>query len=79
MGRYEIRRATSASPIAASTKAMISPNWVGGRRKPSVSSDDPLVMIASPMGSPKAQKISAKPSAINTSHQAGSRTREIGP
>jgi hypothetical protein len=79
VGRYEIRSATRARPIAASANERSSPPATGGRSKPSVSSDDPLTRIASPVSTPIAQNIAAKQAARMMSHQTGRRTRAIGP
>ena len=79
VGRYEIISEMMPRPMPASTKAMNTRQVPGGRTKPKVSSDEPLVTNASLTGrTPVPQPTAAKPITISATHRAGSRTRASG-
>ncbi len=70
---------TRPSPMTASTKLSATCGRWPGRSKPSVSSDEPDTMNASPIGSiPVAQKMAVKPNSTKATHTPGSRSNASG-
>ena len=79
VGRYEISNDTMANPNPASTKASTTRPTPSGRTKPKVSSDEPLVTNASPIGStPVPQKMPVKATMMSVTHTPGSASRPNG-
>ena len=74
-----MRRASRASPVAASVKATRLDGMSWAAVKPSVRAEEPLVMNASRRGrTPRAQNMAMYPSRTSESQTTGRTSRERG-